>query len=46
MPFLPHINGFALKTARMLNFVRNFYKCSAETKYVAYTTSVVRLLLE
>ena len=43
MSFSPHINQVISKAARMLNFVkRNLYRCSAETKCLAYT-SIVRL---
>ena len=46
MSFTPHINQVISKATRMLNFVkRNLYRCSAETKCLAYT-SIVRPLLE
>ena len=46
MSFSPHINQVISKATRMLNFVkRNLYRCSAETKSLAYT-SIVRPLLE
>jgi len=42
----PHINWITSKATRMLNFVkRNLYKCSRDTKCVAYT-SLVQSLLE
>ena len=44
--FSPHINQVISKATRMLNFVNhNVYRCSAETKSLAYT-SIVRPLLE
>ena len=44
--FTPHINQVISKATRMLNFAkRNLYRCSAETKCLAYT-SIVRPLLE
>ena len=46
MSFSPHINLTISKATRMLNFVqRNPYRCFAETKFLAYI-STVRLLLE
>lgn len=46
MSFSPHINQIISKATRMLNFVkRNLYRCSVETKCLAYI-SIVRPLLE
>jgi len=46
MSFSPHINSITSKATRMLNFVkRNLYRCSRDTKCMAYT-SLVRPLLE
>ena len=48
MSFTPHINQVISKATRMLNFVkRNLYRCSTETKCLAYTSIVSqRPLLE
>ena len=46
MSFSPHINQIISKATKMLNFIkRNLYRCSAETKCLAYI-SIVRPLLE
>ena len=46
MSFSPHINQIISKATRMLNFVKhNLYRCSAETKCLAYI-SIMRPLLE
>jgi len=46
MSFSPHISSIICKAMKTLNFIkRNLYKCSPETKCVAYT-SLVRPLLE
>ena len=46
MSFSPHISSIICKTIKALNFIKhNLYKCSPETKCVAYT-SLVRPLLE
>ena len=46
MSFSPHIDKIISKAIGMLNFVeRNLYRCSTETKCLAYI-SIVRPLLE